>query len=97
MPGANDGFDKTFALNLPLVYLGPDWYPAGVPEWATQRSWSMQAVMGKAFDYEGTGKAQLEIQAWILDEDGPVGQPPVAAGQPGALHRKMDSEQVPRR
>ena len=57
----------------------------------------MQAVVGRAFDYEGTGKAQLEIQAWILDEDGPVGQPPVAAGQPGALHRKMDSEQVPRR
>lgn len=49
--------------------------------------------MGRAFDYEGTGKAQLEIQAWILD----VGEPPVAAGQPGALHRKMDSEQVPRR
>lgn len=37
----------------------------------------MQAVVGRAFDYEGTGKAQLEIQAWILD----VGEPPVAAGR----------------
>lgn len=97
MPGANDDFDKTFALNLPLVYLGLDWYRREFRSGQSSGRGRCRPWWAGRFDYEGTGTAQLEIQAWILDEDGPVGQPPVAAGQPGALHRKMDSEQVPRR